>query len=169
MKKLKIGLVILTLLIPQLSQALQWGKCLQDNYKRNHIDKAKGASAMAKFMSLSSSATSSSSTSFTSSTSGCGLFARNDLRNHFIEENYYAIKLDSAKGGGEYLQALATLSGCERAEAQSRFESKMRSNFKDIYFNPISSKNPTQISPAIDQMIQDDLMLRLSCQSEIVS
>ncbi len=106
---------------------------------------------------LTSSTTETTSSMITFTTGG-DLLKPVATRDRFIDENLYAIKLDSAKGQGEYLRTLAVLSGCDKA--QSQFASTIRSNFKEVYG---LEEDPAAIADQIDRMIEDDSSLHSSC------
>jgi hypothetical protein len=85
------------------------------------------------------------------------------FREEFVNENLYALKVDSAKGEGEYLQALAALSGCEGRDAQNYFGAKVRSHFDSIYDGSLD-QDPDAVLGQIDQLIQGDPEMQRACR-----
>jgi hypothetical protein len=172
MKKYPFSILVLALIFSPLA----WGNRFHDSWNagHNHIrmrfypnHKGEGA-PVGLFLMSSTSATTTSSTSFTSGQDLAAGAAKAELRTNFIDENFYALKLESAKGQGEYLQTLAILSGCEQPEAQTQFGSKVRSNFKAIY-DSASTQEPGEISKQIDQLIDDDPVMQKACRSDVAS
>jgi hypothetical protein len=171
MKTYQFSVLVLMLILSPLA----WGNRFRDSWNagHNHIrarfypNHGQGA-PVGLFLMSSTSATTTSSTSFTSGQDLASGGSKAELRMNFIDENFYALKLESAKGQGEYLQTLAILSGCELPEAQTQFGSKVRSNFKVIY-DSSATQEPGEISKQIDQLIHDDPVMQKTCRADIAS
>jgi hypothetical protein len=161
MQKWQLLVLVMVLATSQASFAGRMGDAWKGSSSRIHGRFAKGhggGSAASLFM---TSSTTISSLSSTALTSGGDLLKQVALRDEFLDENLYAVKLDSAKGQGEYLRTLAALSGCKANQAQVQFASKIRSNFKSVYGS--SEQDPTVIADQIDEMIQSDSQLQQAC------
>jgi hypothetical protein len=160
-KKCQLFVLFIALATSQVSLAGRMGDAWKGSQSRVHgrFAKGKGGGSVAGLFMTSS--TTISSLSSTALTSGGDLLKQVALRDEFLDENLYAIKLDSAKGQGEYLRTLASLSGCKATQAQTEFATKIRSNFKSVYSSP--EQDPTVIADQIDEMIQSDSQLQQSC------
>lgn len=77
---------------------------------------------------------STSSAEFISSTGNCAAFGSlEDKRNHYYSYNFESIQTEIAKGGGEYLDNLLSLFGCEVDKKRTlinKFKSEYSLNFK---------------------------------------
>lgn len=105
-----------------------------------------------------------STTSFVSSIGDCGAFAVFKVREQFIAENFDQIREESARGEGEYLAALASLSGCDSQLAQEKFQSVVRAKFSNLYFPSEAFLQPDQLGRQVDNVIQSDSTLNHMCQ-----
>jgi Protein of unknown function (DUF3015) len=163
MKKWQYAVVALVLLSSQVALAGRMGDAWKGSQSRIHGRFSKkgkgGGGAMALLMTSSTTITSLSTTALTS---GGDMLKEVAYRDEFINENLYAIKVDSAKGQGEYLQTLATLSGCEGHEAQSKFGTEIRAHFDDVY-DGSSDQDPGAIADQIDGLIQANPEMQKSC------
>lgn len=103
-----------------------------------------------------------SSTQFTTSWGDCAMIgmASHDKK-VFLAHNIEELKTDSARGGGEYLSAYATLSRCTPSSA-SELSKSIQLNFSLIYGKDIS-KTPEAVYEAMERMIQTDPVLALGC------
>ena len=103
-----------------------------------------------------------STTSFFSSTGECSMIGQSAHdKKVFLAQNFEELKTDSARGGGEYLSAYATLSGCTPSSA-SELSKSIQQNFTLIYGKDIS-KTPEAVYEAMERMIQSDLVLASGC------
>jgi hypothetical protein len=164
MQKWQLLVLVMALATSQASFAGRMGDAWKGSQSRIHgrFTKGKGSNGGGgAFALLMTSSTTISSLSSTALTSGGSLLKEVALRDEFLDENLYAVKLDSAKGQGEYLRTLASLSGCKAPQAQTEFASKIRSNFKSVYGS--SEQDPTVIADQIDEMIQGDSQLQKAC------
>jgi hypothetical protein len=161
MKKI-ITVLILTLVTSQVAWANRFGDAWEASHSRIHGRFARGRGNTASGGLFLTSSTTITSLSSMALTTGGSLLQKVALRDEFLDQNLYAVMVDSAKGQGEYLQTLAALSGCDGVEAQGKFSSAIRSNFKSVYGS--STSDPAAVSDQVDQMIQNDSELRKSCQ-----
>lgn len=89
-----------------------------------------------------------STTSYLSSWGKCSMYgSRQTLRTQYIATHQPTLELEAARGEGEHVETLARLSGCTDNE-QSRFNEKLRLNFKEIF----ASSQPHQVGERIDQL-----------------
>ncbi len=168
MKKYQYSILVLVVLaFSQLAQANRFGDAWMASHHRfqRHFYPENRAGAGAVFLLSSTTVTSVSSLAFTF---GGDMLKQAQLRQHFIDENLYAIKIDSAKGQGEFVQTLAILSGCEDASAQSLFAAKIRSQFKNVY-GATFAQDSASIANQIDNMIDSDPEMQNSCPLENAS
>ena len=105
----------------------------------------------------------SSSTSFVSSTGACRLIGMHEKREDFLVVSIDAVLLNSASGQGEYINALAELSGCNDEATRKKFGTVVRNHFEEIYFDRTGVATPEKIGPRIDQMISRDPDLQNNC------
>jgi hypothetical protein len=149
------------------SHAIKFQKCVSKRMKEAEVGK-KASSSFSKTMNMlfvqSSISSSSSTTSFVSSIGECGAFAVFKVREQFIAENFDQLREDSARGEGEYLTALAALSGCDSQIAQSKFQTTVRSQFNNLYFPGESSIQPNELGRQVDNVIKSDSTLNHMCQ-----
>lgn len=109
--------------------------------------------------------TSSTTTSSLAFTTGGNMLRAAQLRNEFINENLYAVKLDSAKGDGEYVETLAQLSGCDQPGVQAVFASQMRAHFAEV-FSSVEDGDPQLLSNRVDNLIDQNPQMRTLCQMD---
>ena len=107
--------------------------------------------------------TSSTTTSTLAFTTGGNMLRGAQLRNEFINQNLYAVKLDSAKGDGEFVETLAQLSGCDQPEVQAVFASQMRKHFAEV-FSSVEENDPQLLSNRVDNLIDQNPQMRVLCQ-----
>lgn len=103
-----------------------------------------------------------STSSYITSTGPCAMIGQSAHdKKVFLAQNFEELKTDSARGGGEYLSAYATLSGCTPSSA-SVLSKSIQQNFTLIYGKDIS-KTPEAVYEAMERMIQSDLVLASGC------
>jgi hypothetical protein len=165
MKVYSLLLLVVCLLGSQLTYAGRMGDAWKGSQSRIHGRFTKGGKGGGggAFTLLMTSSTTISSLSSTALTSGGDLLKTVALRDEFLEENLYAVKVDSAKGQGEYLQTLASLSGCNGTAAQAQFASKVRSNFKTVY-DGTEVMDADVVADHVDSLIENDPEMRQICQ-----
>jgi len=100
-----------------------------------------------------------SSVQFTSSWGDCAAFGMVEKKKKFIAENLDRLKIDSANGKGEYLDALAYLSGCPESSLKP-FSAALQANYPGVFEG---IQTPKGISIRMDRVIQNDLSLAQSC------
>ena len=107
---------------------------------------------------------STSTAQFISSTGDCAMigFAGYDKK-VFLAHNLDQMQNDSARGGGEYLQAFAILSGCS-PEAQHRLFQAFQLNYQQIY-GTTSERSIEAIYESMEKVISEDRMLASSCET----
>lgn len=99
----------------------------------------------------------------TSSTGGCSLFKKaGNLRLEFIKHNFENVKIECAKGGGEFIQAYAQLSGCDSKTIPLTAKA-FHNNFTFI-FGELTEHNPELVYKKIDAVINTDKVLNLGCK-----
>lgn len=98
---------------------------------------------------------------FTSSWGGCAAIGIREQRELFIATNSINLIADSARGSGEYIDALAELSGCHGVNAREYFGAALQKNFNFLYFNFVNS--PEEINLRIDSLIRSQPLLKKLC------
>jgi hypothetical protein len=99
-----------------------------------------------------------STTSYFSSFGPCSMYASSmSLRKAFIENSRRPLQADAARGQGEYLNALAELSGCPSAKYFA-FATLMHNKYDVVFSSPDST-----LSQKIDFAIQSEPSLSGSC------
>ena len=80
-----------------------------------------------------------SSAQFTTSTGGCKMFGATQSKKSkmFYAINYDKIKEDAARGGGEYLEHFAYLSGCQKN--YSTWAHTLQIDFEKVFKNQMES------------------------------
>jgi hypothetical protein len=74
-----------------------------------------------------------SSSQWTSSTGACAMVGIiEDQKKYFIAQNLEPLKIDSARGNGEYLNAYLNLSGCSQNQ-MPHVQKMIQNNFTNIY------------------------------------
>jgi hypothetical protein len=91
-----------------------------------------------------------STAQFTSSTGECSALGMNkeDQRKLFYYVNFEPLKNDVARGNGETLNSLLSLSGCKNF-SDFRIKKKMKENYAEL-FNEDSEKSYLNVSPMLD-------------------
>ena len=105
----------------------------------------------------------SSTSEFTTSTGPCSLIGMRDQRKVYITSNIDNLLIDSARGGGEYVEALANLSGCPTAESRHALSRELQKNFSEVYFKGTATRSESEISSSIDRVIKDNGKLKKQC------
>lgn len=99
----------------------------------------------------------------TSSTGGCSLFKKaGNPRLEFIKHNFENIKIECSRGGGEFIQAYAQLSGCA-PKTVPLIAKAFHDNFTFI-FGQLAENNPELVYKKIDAVINTDKVLALGCK-----
>jgi hypothetical protein len=104
-----------------------------------------------------------STSQFSSSYGECALWAANLKwlkREKYIAENYNKLKLDSARGAGEYADSLLYLSGCS-ANVKSDFNKLLKNNFNVLFKD---QKEAWSTSSKIDNLVKKNALLARSCR-----
>ena len=104
----------------------------------------------------------SGSTQFSSSWGECSIMGKNDRllkREHYIAENFEAIKQSVAFGRGEHLETLAWLSHCN-PQVSPAFMETLQKNY-DLISRDNTEQHP--LSQTMDQLITQDPLLRNHC------
>lgn len=99
-----------------------------------------------------------STTSYVSSFGGCAMYGslpNSEKRNLFIAKTYEEISQQAALGSGEYLVALADLSGCE-IDLSQRFSQAMKDNYTHVFRNA-STRDAKDMAYQLDTLIVNDL------------
>lgn len=133
--------------------AFNWNEC-----KKGYFDRATGMGHWFAGVITSTYGT----MEFSTSTGECSMIGQSAHdKKVFLAQNFEELKTDSARGGGEYLSAYATLSGCTPSTA-SELSKSIQQNFTLIYGKDIS-KAPEAVYEAMEQMIQSDQVLASGC------
>lgn len=104
-----------------------------------------------------------SHTQFTSSFGACSAQAKNDRwieRETFLVENFESLRIEIAKGDGEFLRTFSQLSGCSSPRSLSQ---ELKQNFEALY-----ASDPWVLSPRVDDLIAKNPRLSRDCQIEYV-
>lgn len=105
-----------------------------------------------------------SSSSFTTSTGDCAMFGSiKEKKQHFIAFNSEQLKVDIARGGGEYLEAYAELSGCR--DSAQLMSQRLQKSFQDIYGDHEGEDNLSTFNN-IESLIKSDANLKTNCKNE---
>ncbi|OFZ15271.1 MAG: hypothetical protein A2X86_08070 [Bdellovibrionales bacterium GWA2_49_15] len=106
-----------------------------------------------------------STTSFVSSTGACSAIGMNtqDQKKLFVAQNSDKLMEDSARGGGEYLSAYASLSGCLQ-DGRDKLPVVFQRNFVQI-FGDKNPDEPEAINRAMENAIKSDPILASRCWS----
>lgn len=110
-----------------------------------------------------------STTSYFSSIGPCSMYGdfQNATRATFIEDSLPKIRVDAARGGGEYLTALAQLSGCPE-EQYGKVASVMHSKYSTVFASADVGADATadaiQQSARIDSVLRSEATLKNSCR-----
>lgn len=87
-------------------------------------------------------------------------------RTTFIEDSLPKIRVDAARGGGEYLNALAELSGCP-ADQYGKVASVMHSQYSTLFASAGDSLDEKTVklgqAKKIDAALRSDPALKNSC------
>lgn len=107
-----------------------------------------------------------SSTQFTSSWGGCAMIgmAEHDKK-VFLVQNFENIKIDSARGTGEYIEAYAIVSMCDH-KARNELSRAFQKNFTYIYGDSVE-KQPEQVYESMERVIKMDSTLSVGCNRKI--
>ena len=79
----------------------------------------------------------------------------------FVAHNVDYLKFDSARSGGEYIEAYATLAGCNQ-QAKLELSQVFQKNFVQI-FGGDNHKQAQQIYESMEEVISNDKSLNASC------
>lgn len=104
------------------------------------------------------------SSQVTSSWGECSLVGAHDQRNQFLYANSDNVMVDSARGRGEYVDALAQLSGCQGEKTRESFGAAMQKNFEQVYFDGKNEAKPEKVGARIDKVILSHPELKRSCK-----
>lgn len=107
---------------------------------------------------------SSVSSQFFSSTGECrGIDFRDREKLEYIASNFEQLKIDTARGSGEYINGLSLLYKCGD-ENQYKFSSLLQSNFNLIYINQNSNRDeynsPSQSFTRINEIVSSSKYLK---------
>jgi len=103
-----------------------------------------------------------SSSGYLSSTGDCAMIGiANHDRKVFLAHNLDQIQNDSARGGGEYLQAYSQLSGCN-LDASRKLSIILKENFIKIY-GVDGSKQPQEIYESMEEIMKSDPNISSGC------
>lgn len=78
----------------------------------------------------------------------------------FVKITRDNLKIDMARGAGEYLTAMAYLEGCPR-EVHANFSKMVQLNFSDIFTQPLS--DPETILINLEAQMAADPLLAARC------
>lgn len=83
------------------------------------------------------------------------------LRTVFVDESLAPLKVDASRGKGQYLNALAELSGCP-SDQYNKFSSVMQTHFEKVFPEKADSKS---IITQVDQVLKSEPDLKKSCKA----
>ncbi len=105
-------------------------------------------------------------TSYLSSFGKCSLYGSHELRGAFIRETYDQLTLEAAMGKGEYITALAGLSGCP-SDQTANFSQTLQSHYTEV-FQTAQEKDFQQIGARVgarlDALIAKSVPLSKNCK-----
>ena len=103
-----------------------------------------------------------STTSYFSSFGPCSMYAADSFgsRTAFVDSSLIPLQRDTARGKGEYLNALAELSGCP-ADKYDKFAKTMHKQFDTLFSE--KSADSTILVQKIDSIVSTDTELKKSC------
>ncbi|MGE0762606.1 MAG: DUF3015 family protein [Bdellovibrionales bacterium] len=99
-------------------------------------------------------------TSYFSSFGKCAMYNSkiSIQRKKFIKASYDHLSTEAAQGQGEYVAALASLSGCP-SESHAAFSHGLQRQYSQVF-----ARGADGLDQQVDAMIQDDSWLALSCR-----
>lgn len=116
---------------------------------------------------LSSSIAPISSTQFISSTGSCSAIANSEIqKKQFIANNYEPLKIDMARGGGEFIFAYANLAGCKKNH-RNEYSHVLQKKFIEIYGQNLNNK-VEDIFGSIEKTIEQNQILKRECFSNTI-
>ena len=83
------------------------------------------------------------------------------LRSVFVDESLEPLKVEASRGKGQYLNALAELSGCP-SDQYGKFSSAIQTHFEKVFPDKADSKS---IITQVDQVLKSEPDLKKSCKS----
>lgn len=104
-----------------------------------------------------------STTSYFSSIGPCSMYGeyQGASRVSFVEEALPELRVDAARGGGDYIKTLAQLTGCPAAQ-YSAVADVMQRNFASVFRSSESKDTDSQIA-RIDAALRSDSSLVKTC------
>jgi len=146
MKLRTIGITILVIAFAQATNAYNHRKCM--------IGTKDYAEPLGTFFSTSS---------FFTSTGDCAMLGSiTERKQQFLAMNIDQMKVDLARGQGEYLSAYASLSGCS-VNATQKLGVSLQSNYIKV-FGQALDHSPEQAYGQIERVISSDPELLNSCR-----
>lgn len=107
----------------------------------------------------------SSTTQFTSSWGECSMLGSGEEeKKAFVSYNVENLKIDISKGGGEYTDTYASLSGCSD-NTKKEFAEYLQKNFIKIYSANLDN-SPEKIYNNIEQIIKENKKLTVACSGK---
>jgi hypothetical protein len=148
-------LILITLLTSQLALAYDHDACKKDLGSMFSDDGAQFFTWLTAPFEWSS--------EFTSSYGGCAAIGLRERRDMFLLSNTDAVILDSARGQGEYVVALAALSGCRDLDSAKKFSQAVQRNLHGVYFEKDAPADSRVIEQRLDRLIESEPELRGKC------
>lgn len=103
-----------------------------------------------------------STSQFSTSTGGCSMIGQiSHDKKVFVAQNYEDMKVDSARGQGEYLDSYASLAGCNE-QARAVFPKILQHNFTKIYGEELDN-SPQRIFENIEATMSKNPILSAGC------
>lgn len=103
-----------------------------------------------------------STTSYISSIGPCAMIGMLEHdKQVFIAHNFDNLMKESAQGRGEYLQAFATIAGCD-GKSKLKLPNSFQQNFKMIY-EERADKDVEKVYRAINEVLKNDPILSIGC------
>lgn len=100
-----------------------------------------------------------STSQFVSSSGSCSAVAETEFqKKYFIAQNLEPLKIDSARGRGEYLSAYLSLSGCS-GNARKEYSRFLQNNFTKIYGEKLDNSS-LQVYERLEWLIKNDENLK---------
>lgn len=107
----------------------------------------------------------SSTSQFVSSTGACRMIGMTEHgKKLFLVQNFESMKIDSARGAGEYIEAYASISMCNK-DASNELSKAFQKNFVRIYGESVE-REPEQVYGAMEAIMNYNPILQHGCSHE---
>ena len=105
-----------------------------------------------------------STSQFISSTGSCSAIASKEIeKKQFIANNYEPLKIDMARGGGEFINTYANIAGCS-SNVRNEYSRQLQLNLSQIYGEQLEN-SVEDIFKNIEGVVDKNNFLKNSCIS----